>query len=96
MFLKDFMDFYLALFSNRTETMDFSVVLRRYRIEHAVIATPKGVGSSCGVCIKIYARFFPAALKLFRLQKYITFHSFYYAKYNGKGDYKLEKLSVYF
>lgn len=90
-----YMDYYIILFSNRTETMDFSWVLKRYRIDHAVIATPKGTGSSCGVCIKLYARFFPFALKLFRAQRYMTFYGFYFARYNGKGDYSMEKINFY-
>ncbi len=89
------MDYYLALFSNRTETLDFADKCKCNRIECNVIATPKGVGSSCGICLKIFARHFQYAIKIFKMQNYVTFNSFYVARYNGKGDYNLERINVY-
>lgn len=90
------MDYYLVLFSNRTETLDFADKLKRNKINCFVVATPKGVGSSCGISVKIFAKFFPAALRIFKNQRYLTFTAFYYAKYNGKGDYNFERINFYF
>lgn len=76
--------------------MDYATKLKAARVSCAIIATPKETGSSCGVCVKVFAPHFNNALRVFRMQRYITFHSFFIARYDGKGNYNFERLNIYF
>lgn len=90
------MDYYLVVFSNRTETLDYASTLRNNKIPAEVVANPKGLGTTCGISVKIYERFIGPSLRIFRNKMYLTFVSFYKANYNGKGGYTFEKVSFCF
>ena len=92
---RKFMNFYLGLFSNRTETLDFAKKLKSYRIDNSVVAVPKGVGSSCGVCVKIPGNQFVAATKVLKANRYATFLGFYEALTVNGGAYEYRKVSFY-
>lgn len=87
------MNYYLVIFTNRTESLEFSYILKKYRVEHAVVATPKGVGSSCGIAVKIFANNFNQAFKILKSCNFFTLSGIYFAKYDGRGGYFTEKIN---
>lgn len=86
------MNYYLVIFSNRTETLDFSNALKYYKIDNGIIATPKGIGTSCGISVKIYEGYFEKALRVLRQKNYLTFTAIYKAVYDKRGGYKFSKI----
>lgn len=87
------MNYYLVIFSNRTESLEYSQNLKCYKINHSVIATPQGVGYSCGISVKIYEQNINIALRVLRQKNYVTFSAIYKATYDKKGGYKFMKVS---
>lgn len=77
----------LAVFSNRNETLKFSSSLKREGINAMVIATPKGLGSSCSVSVKFYLKEIVKANYILKTGNYSSFNYFFKItiKRNGTG-----------
>jgi hypothetical protein len=48
------MSYIIAIWNNRTNTLKFYNMLKKYNINASVIAVPRVAGLKCGVCVKFY------------------------------------------
>ena len=46
------MSYIIAIWNNRTNTLKFYNLLKKYNINASVIAVPRIAGLKCGVCVK--------------------------------------------
>ncbi len=87
------MNVYLIIFSNRTETLDFSNLLKKYGVDNSIIATPKGVASSCGISIRLYENSVNYAIRLLQSRAYLTFIGIYKGAANRRGGFDYSRIS---
>lgn len=67
----------IAVFSIRSSTMEFSLLLKNNGIRNSVIETPKAISASCGVCVKISENdVFKAkqVLKVYGVKNFVNFY----------------------
>ena len=77
-------EYIIAVFTIRTSTMQFSMMLNRNGIANSVIETPKSISASCGVSVKISTKNFQRAKEIFFQNRVKNFSRFYYVKiYRG-------------
>ncbi len=70
------MEYVIAVFSVRTETLMFNQYLHRLGINSTVMNTPKQAHTSCGICVKFPAIMFNT-VKRASLNGYRSFVGFY-------------------
>lgn len=88
------MDYILAVFSNRTETITFSQMLKSNRVAHDVISTPSGLGVSCNVSIKFSPSQMRRVVQVFRRNNFLSFSGFYKPISNSRGRTTYERQYV--
>lgn len=70
------MEYVIAVFSVRTETLMFNQYLHRLGINSTVMNTPKQAHTSCGICVKFPITMFNV-VKRASLNGYRSFVGFY-------------------
>ena len=70
------MEYVIAVFSVRTETLMFNQDLHKLGVNSTVINTPKEAHTSCGICVKFPFHFFPTVKKA-SLNGYRSFIGFF-------------------
>lgn len=70
------MNYVVAVFRSRNESMKFMQQLQRYNIPCAIINTPKEANASCGVSVKFNEKYFGVANKLVRSDMFSSFLCF--------------------
>ena len=70
------MEYVIAVFSVRTETLMFNQYLHRLKINSTVMNTPKQAHTSCGICVKFPLMMF-GTVKRVSLNGYRSFVGFY-------------------
>lgn len=77
-------EYILAVFSTRTSTMQFSMLLNRGGIGNSVVETPKQLTASCGVSVKFSTKNLGRAKEILYQNRLKNFIRFYYVKvFNG-------------
>ena len=71
------MEYVLAVFSIRTDTIQFNKVLTKNKIYNSVIETPKSASSSCGLSVKFALKDLPKARQLLIVSGAKSFVRFY-------------------
>lgn len=71
------MEYVLAVFSVRTDTMQFNRVLKNNRINSTVVETPKSASASCGISVKFATKDLPQAKRLLAVSGTKSFVRFY-------------------
>lgn len=71
------MEYYIAVFSLRTDTMQFNSLLNRNRIRSTIVETPKSASASCGISVKFSAHDLPIVQKLLAVSGTKSFVKFY-------------------
>lgn len=83
------MEYIIAVFSIRTDTMNFYNFLNRNRINCTIIETPKQVSASCGISVKFATIDLPVARRLLPQSGAKSFIRFYMVS----GFYGRQKLT---
>lgn len=73
----------IAVFSNRKDTVSYSVALKKIGVNAMVVSTPKGLGSSCSVSVKFYYKHISRAVYVLRNGSYLSFSNFFKIVSNG-------------
>lgn len=71
------MEYILAVFSLRTDTISFNSFLNRNKVASSVVETPKSASASCGVSVKFSAKDLPVVRRLLPLSGTTSFVRFY-------------------
>ena len=58
------MEYVLAVFSIRTDTIQFNRLLNKNRINSTVVETPKAASASCGISVKFALKDLPIARRI--------------------------------
>lgn len=90
------MNYVLAVFRNRSETLAFSSYLNKYRINNQVVSTPSSLGEVCGISVKFHKNSLKQALNVFRQNNYLSFNSFYLTEYGMDGRLYFKKIMIDF
>lgn len=80
------MEYVIAVFSVRTETLLFNQYLHRLGINSTVVNTPKQAHTSCGICVKFSVDKFSTAKKA-SLAGYRSFVGFFKVKKTTFGTF---------
>lgn len=78
------MEYVIAVFSVRTETLMFNQYLHRLGINSTIMNTPKEAHTSCGLCVK-FAPISFSTVKRASLAGYRSFVGFFKVKGNRLG-----------
>lgn len=79
------MEYILAVFRSRTQTLSFDKILRSYGVKCRIVNTPKQVIVACGLSIKLSVKDFEDAFNIFCRRNFDNFAGFFYVKENGKS-----------
>lgn len=71
------MNYVVTVFKARSGTMKFHNFLKKNGIKSSVIATPKSVGSNCGICVKLSCDNYPLCKKMLTRSRIRDFIGFY-------------------
>lgn len=71
------MEYVLAVFSIRTDTVQFNRILNKNRINSTIVETPKAASSSCGISVKFSINDLPRAKQLLSASGTRSFVRFY-------------------
>lgn len=71
------MNYFLVVFTSRSETLDFADKLNRNRVMANVISAPSGIGSSCNIAISVNADYYGRVLQIMAAQRYLTFSGYF-------------------
>lgn len=71
------MEYILAVFSVRTDTIQFNRLLTKNRVYSTVVETPKAASSSCGISVKFAVKDLPVAKRLLPASGTKSFVRFY-------------------
>ncbi len=80
------MNYIIASFSSRNETLSFARLLNRNGINSGIINTPSQIsGKSCSISVKFQSNALALAQKLVNQSYFQSFHGFYIVYYqNGR------------
>ena len=70
------MEFYLAVFRSRTDTLSFIDDMKKNSVYVTTVSTPKETGLGCGISAKFLKSAFPIAKRLIFVKKYPSFYGF--------------------
>lgn len=70
------MEFYLAVFRSRTDTLSFIDDMKRNSAYAVSVSTPKQTGLGCGISAKFLKSSFSVAKRLIAVKKYKSFYGF--------------------
>lgn len=85
------MQFIIAVFTSRNETLYFANLFRNNRIYVDIINTPKEAGQACGISVKFDERLLPIAKNLIRTRPFKAFYGFFRVTNIGNNR-KVERL----
>lgn len=71
------MEYVLAVFTLRTDTMQFNSFLLRNRIKSTVVETPKSASASCGISVKFAYKDFAVVKRIMPASGTKSFVRFY-------------------
>lgn len=71
------MEYILAVFSIRTDTIQFNKILKNNHINSSVVETPKSASASCGISVKFATKDLPKARQLLIVSSTKSFVRFY-------------------
>lgn len=71
------MNFILAVFKSRSETIYFANMLRNFGIMAQVVNTPRQAGQACGICVKFRPDDFSKVRELLSKKRFQGFAGFY-------------------
>lgn len=74
------MEFYVAVFRARTQTLIFANLLKSYGVKCNVINTPRVINVSCGISVKLSKFDFVRAQEIINRRKFDSFAGFYLVK----------------
>lgn len=77
------MEYMIAVFRARTETINFANLLRSYGVNVTIINTPRQINVSCGISVKFNPAYSKKANEVILRRKFDTFAGFYLIKSNG-------------
>ena len=77
------MDYVIAVFSSRSESLSFSNLLKRMGVANMVVQTPKEAGKTCGLSVRFAHEFFSYAKQALASYRFATFQGFYIPNNNG-------------
>lgn len=77
------MEYMIAVFRARTETINFASLLRSYGVNVTIINTPRQINVSCGISVKFNPAYKEKAREVISRRKFDTFAGFYLIKTNG-------------
>lgn len=75
------MQYTLAVFRARSETLTFATILRSYNIKTQVVNTPRNINVSCGISVKFPFIFQDKAKEILARRKFETFVGFFNTAY---------------
>ena len=79
------MEYGLAVFRARTETITFANLLKSYGVRVMVISTPRQINVSCGISVRFDENQIEVARGILARRKFNTFAGFYLVKQIGTG-----------
>ena len=71
------MQYTLAVFRARNETITFASLMRSYGITVQIVNTPRKINVSCGISVKFYKNNLNVANQLLARRKFDTFVGFF-------------------
>ena len=71
------MQYTLAVFRARNETITFATLLRSYKINAQIVNTPRKISVSCGISVKFSSSAQDMAQQLLQRRKFETFVGFF-------------------
>ena len=77
------MEYMIATFRSRTETINFANILRSYKVNVLIISTPRQINVSCGISVKFNAAYEERAREILSRRKFDSFGGLYLTKYIG-------------
>lgn len=85
------MNYTLAVFRSRFATLSFANLLKANNVPVAIINTPQGLTSSCGISVKFISDYFPKVQSLFGKVNLNAFVGFFAVTTNG-GRYQFSRI----
>jgi hypothetical protein len=85
------MEFGLAVFRARTETVTFANLLKSYGVNVMIISTPRQINVSCGISVRFNPDQIEIAKNILARRKFNTFGGFYLVKQVG-ANLKIEPI----
>lgn len=77
------MEYLIATFRARTETINFANILRSYGVNVMIISTPRQINVSCGISVKFNPAYENRAKEILSRRKFDSFGGLYLAKQMG-------------
>ena len=77
------MEYGLAVFRARTETVTFANLLKSYGVNVMIISTPRQINVSCGISVRFNQNEIEKARAILARRKFNTFAGFYLVKQVG-------------
>lgn len=75
-------DYILAIFSVRTNTMQYNMLLQKNGIRSVIVETPKSASASCGISVRFNTKHFEYAKELLKKSGIKNFVRFYHITEN--------------
>lgn len=79
------MEYALAVFRARTETVTFSNLLKSYGVSVMIISTPRQINVSCGISVRFNRSSLEQARSIISRRRFNTFAGFYYVQQVGSN-----------
>lgn len=80
------MNYVIAVFMSRTETLSYANLLRRMGIPASIISTPKEAGRTCGLSVKFSHDFFSYGKTALTQGRFRSFQGFFLERKIGGRD----------
>ena len=77
------MEYMIAVFRARTETINFANILRSYGVNVMIISTPRQINVSCGISVRFNPAYLEKAKEILSRRKFDSFGGIYHAKQMG-------------
>ncbi len=71
------MDYIIAIFLSRSETLAFASMLKNSKIPSAVISTPQSLARTCGISVKFCSSYLDDAKKILSKSNLNSFKGFF-------------------
>ncbi len=78
------MQYVIAVFTSRNETLYFANMFKSNGIYAGIINTPKEAGRACGISIRFNENLYPIAQNFLKTKPFRSFYGFYRVFINGK------------
>ena len=77
------MDYALAVFRARNETITFANLLKSYGVNVMIVTTPRQINVSCGISVRFSYNDLETAKNLLSRRRFDSFGGFYLVKQSG-------------